>query len=80
MSDKARLLQEADETFSELRQAVDGLDDARLTRVWLGSWSVREILIHINNPNPMLLDDSPERAAVEPAGLEVGRDGMRFDV
>jgi len=48
MSDKARLLQEADETFGELRQAIDGLDDARLTRVWLGTWGVREILIHIS--------------------------------
>ncbi len=47
MSDKARLLQEADEAFSELRQAIDGLDDARLTRVWLGTWGIREILIHI---------------------------------
>ena len=48
MSDKARLLQEADEAFGELQQAIDGLDDARLTRVWLGTWSVREILIHIS--------------------------------
>jgi hypothetical protein len=47
MSDKARLLAEADETFLDLRQAVDGLDDGRLTRVWLGSWSIREILVHI---------------------------------
>ena len=28
----------------------------------------RKILIHINNTNPILLDDSPERAAVEAAG------------
>jgi hypothetical protein len=48
MSDQARLLQEADEAFGDLRQAVDGLDEARLTRVWLGSWSIREILIHIS--------------------------------
>ena len=47
MSDKARLLTNADEAFLDLRQAVDGLDDGRLTRVWLGTWSIREILIHI---------------------------------
>ena len=47
MSDKPRLLQEADEAFGDLRQAIDGLDDARLTRVWLGTWGIREILIHI---------------------------------
>lgn len=48
MSDKARLLHEAEEAFGELQQAIDGLDDARLTRVWLGAWSTREILIHIS--------------------------------
>jgi hypothetical protein len=48
MRDKARLLQETDEAFNELRQAIDGLDDGRLTRVWLGTWSIREILIHIS--------------------------------
>jgi len=47
MSDKARLLQESDDAFLDLRQAIDGLDDGRLTRVWLGTWSIREILIHI---------------------------------
>lgn len=47
MSDKGRLLQEADEAFGELRQAIDGLDDTRLTRVWLGTWSIREILVHV---------------------------------
>jgi len=40
----------------------------------------RRVYTHINNTNPMLLEDSPERAAVEQAGLEVGMDGMRFDV
>src|SRR5689334_9525300 len=48
MSDKGRLVHEADEAFGDLRQAIDGLDDARLTRVWLGTWGVREILIHIS--------------------------------
>jgi pyrroloquinoline quinone biosynthesis protein B len=36
----------------------------------------RRIYIHINNTNPMLLDDSPERAAVLRAGWEVAHDGM----
>src|SRR6185437_7467853 len=31
----------------------------------------RVILIHINNTNPILLEDSPERAAVLSAGVEV---------
>jgi pyrroloquinoline quinone biosynthesis protein B len=36
----------------------------------------RRIYIHINNTNPMLLDDSPERAAAVRAGWEVAHDGM----
>ena len=40
----------------------------------------RRVYVHINNTNPILLEDSPERAAVAQAGLEVGMDGMTFDV
>ena len=39
-----------------------------------------KIYTHINNTNPMLLEDSPERAAVEQAGVTVGSDGMSFMV
>jgi hypothetical protein len=48
MSDKEKLLRDADEAFAELRQAIDGLTDDELREVWLGSWGVREILIHIS--------------------------------
>lgn len=36
----------------------------------------RRILLHINNSNPILLRDSPERREVEAAGFEVAYDGM----
>jgi pyrroloquinoline quinone biosynthesis protein B len=36
------------------------------------------VYTHINNSNPMLLEDSLERREVEAAGLLVGDDGMRF--
>lgn len=36
----------------------------------------RKILIHINNTNPILDEDSPERAALDRAGIEVAFDGM----
>jgi pyrroloquinoline quinone biosynthesis protein B len=36
----------------------------------------RRIFIHINNSNPVLLDDSPERIAAEAAGWEIAYDGM----
>ncbi len=38
----------------------------------------RKIYLHINNTNPILLDDSPERAEVEKAGFEVAFDGMQI--
>jgi pyrroloquinoline quinone biosynthesis protein B len=40
----------------------------------------RKIYIHINNTNPILLDDSPERAAVARAGWEVAHDGMEVSL
>ena len=38
--------------------------------------SVRKILIHINNTNPILREDSAERAALSAHGIEVAFDGM----
>ena len=40
--------------------------------------SRHRVYTHINNTNPMLLEDGPERARVEQAGLRIGADGMRF--
>lgn len=40
----------------------------------------RKVLVHINNSNPILLGDSPERRAVAEAGFEVGYDGMTIDI
>jgi len=40
----------------------------------------RTILVHVNNTNPILLDDSPERATVEANGVEVGYDGMEIEL
>ena len=47
----------------------------------LGSLLARHrIYIHINNTNPVLSPGSPERAAVEAAGLAVGCDGLEFAI
>jgi hypothetical protein len=48
MSDKATLVREAEVAFDELRGALEGLTDEELERVWLGTWGVREIAIHIS--------------------------------
>ncbi len=40
----------------------------------------RRVYTHINNTNPMLRTDSPERAEVERAGWEIAFDGMELPV
>ena len=37
----------------------------------------RKVFVHINNSNPVLRDDSPERRAVERAGWEVATTAWR---
>lgn len=39
-----------------------------------------KVYTHINNSNPMLVEDGAERRAVETAGMVVGDDGMRFSL
>lgn len=41
---------------------------------------VRKVLVHINNSNPVLCEDSPERAELTARGIEVAFDGMTFDL
>ena len=54
--------------------AISGADGSlgRLKPFGIG----RKIYIHINNTNPVLLSDSPERRHVEAEGFEVAYDGM----
>ena len=40
----------------------------------------RKVLVHINNTNPILLEDSPEREEVVRAGVEVAYDGLEVDL
>ncbi len=40
----------------------------------------RKIFIHVNNTNPALLADSPERAELEAAGWRVAEDGMELEL
>jgi len=49
---------------------------AALRQVSLG----RRVFLHVNNTNPILLEDSPERAAVRAAGWEVAYDGMEIEL
>jgi pyrroloquinoline quinone biosynthesis protein B len=40
----------------------------------------RTVLVHINNTNPILLEDSPERDAVIRAGVEIAYDGLEVEL
>jgi len=40
----------------------------------------RKILIHVNNTNPILDEDSAEHRAVLDAGFEIAYDGMEFEL
>lgn len=54
-------------------------DDGSLR--WLGALpSARRVYTHINNTNPILIEDSPERHEVDAAGITVGYDGLRLDL
>lgn len=41
---------------------------------------VRRVLIHMNNTNPSLDEESPEHRAVREAGWELAQDGMEFQL
>jgi len=54
---------------------IDGADGSLAALKGLGK---RRIYIHINNTNPILIEDSPERRRVEAAGFEVAADGLEI--
>jgi pyrroloquinoline quinone biosynthesis protein B len=57
---------------------IDGPDGSL---VQLPSLSVgRTIFVHINNTNPILLEDAPERRILEENGMEVAMDGLEVQV
>lgn len=66
-----------DKTAQDLAHLPIGGDDGSL-KLLAGLAIPRRIYIHINNTNPILREDSPERLAVEAAGCEVAFDGMEL--
>lgn len=51
--------------------AVEALADVALGR---------RVFVHINNTNPVLIEDSPERAEIEAAGWTVAHDGLELSL
>jgi hypothetical protein len=48
MSAKDELLKSAEEEFRAFKAALRDLDEARLTEVWLGAWSIKDVVAHIS--------------------------------
>jgi pyrroloquinoline quinone biosynthesis protein B len=57
---------------------LDGPDGSLAQLSSLGI--ARTIYVHMNNTNPVLLDGTPERRAVEDRGMEVAVDGLEVEV
>jgi pyrroloquinoline quinone biosynthesis protein B len=57
---------------------LDGPDGslAQLPSLGVG----RTVFVHMNNTNPILLEDTPERRIVEDSGMEVAMDGLEVQV
>ena len=51
-----------------------------MIEVLSGVTKARKILIHINNTNPILDDDSEQRKILDAAGIEVAYDGLEIDL
>jgi pyrroloquinoline quinone biosynthesis protein B len=67
----------AERTAREMDHLPVSGPDGSLERL-SGLSSRHRVYTHINNTNPMLIEDSPERRLVESRGLAVGFDGMQF--
>jgi hypothetical protein len=47
-STKEELLNQAAREYKALHESLQGLNEAHMTEVWLGTWSVRDIVAHIS--------------------------------
>jgi hypothetical protein len=45
---KDELLNEAAREYNAFEAAIHGLNEVQLTEVWLGTWSIREIIAHMS--------------------------------
>lgn len=59
---------------------ISGIGGSLVPLAELASRGTRVIYVHLNNTNPVLLEDSPERAEVGARCLEVGEDRMAFEL
>lgn len=58
----------------------DGPQGPGILSALAASRARRKVLIHINNSNPILDEDGPERVELTRRGIEVAYDGMQLDI
>jgi hypothetical protein len=75
MGARHELLTDADRAFTDLKEAIDGVPDARMTEPWLGAWGAREILVHISGWHREML---PALARIA-AGRSPYPEGVSYD-
>jgi pyrroloquinoline quinone biosynthesis protein B len=71
---RAGICQKLASEMGHLRQSGNG----GMLEILQQSPAARKILIHINNTNPILDEDSPERAILDSLGVEVAHDGLEI--
>ena len=59
-------------------QLIDGTLKRGMKTVLAGLPARHKVLVHINNTNPVLDEDSPERCELSRHGIEVAYDGMEI--
>lgn len=65
---------------TDAADAVEKADKKGLLQNLSACTAEIKLLTHINNTNPILRDNSPERDALRKAGIELAYDGMFFEV
>ncbi|WP_421684294.1 pyrroloquinoline quinone biosynthesis protein PqqB [Stutzerimonas urumqiensis] len=73
--DEMRVCEVGDKLGSEMGHLAQSGPDGMLALL-AGMPARRKVLIHINNTNPILDEESPERAELDARGIEVAFDGM----
>jgi pyrroloquinoline quinone biosynthesis protein B len=75
--DELRELGASEKRASDMAHLPIGGRDGSLVALG-GARAPFRVYIHLNNTNPVLREDSPERASVEGAGWRIARDGMEI--
>lgn len=57
MSDKSDAIANLTSAYRHLQQAVDGIPDQKMTAVWFGEWSTKDVLAHMASWDEILAAD-----------------------